>query len=383
MTRREMLHLLGVAAAISAAPATLLAATADELAVRAQDLLAAGDSARALAILLEAQAKDARNDRVQALLGRVYYQQGDPRKAVEHFSMAVRLNPEDTLSRMMAETLSQFPLPPKAAGPGGSASHARTSSLAREAEAERRALIGQGGLPRSQGPFRLLIDPGHGGSEPGAAGGGLREADVTLDLALRLARALAPAKADVAVSLTRTADVTLPGWARAGLSGYYGADLLLSLHAASVADPRAAGVAVYSFAVAPGDPLAGETAKAENPPRGRWDSLLGRGGNGLFVAAVRQAAGDGSHRRAATLAAGIANGMPANGPLPIRGAGAGPFGLLAEADAPAVLVEAGFLSHPDDAATLAVADKRQGLAQALATSVLAMIREQAGRPGLG
>ena len=371
MTRRELLRLLAaVGATLSCSPAW--AASSDELATRAQDLLTSGQPDRALPILLEALGKDARNDRVHALLGRVYYQQGDPVRAVEHFSMAVRLNPEDTLSRMMEETLRQFPLQrPTAAGAGGGSR--RASSLSREAEAERRALLTERGR-RNAEPFRLLLDPGHGGTDPGAVSAGLREADVALDLTLRLARLLAVARAEIAVSLTRTADVTLPTWARAGLSGYYGADLLLSVHATRVADSRAAGVMLYTYAPVPGDALAGEASQAENGVRGSGVSLFGKGEGELFAAAVRQAAGVGAQRRAAALAQTLAKGLPAGSPLPFRGNGVGPFRLLAEAATPAVLVETGFLSHPDDAATLAVADKRQALAQALASAVLAAAR---------
>ncbi len=372
MTRRELLRLL-VAAGATLSCSPVWAASSDELATRAQDLLTSGQPDRALPILLEALGKDARNDRVHALLGRVYYQQGDPVRAVEHFSMAVRLNPEDTLSRMMEETLRQFPLPREKVAAGAGGGPRRVSALAREAEAERRALLAEQGR-RSAEPFRLLLDPGHGGTDSGALGAGLREADVALDLSLRLARLLAAAKAEIVVSLTRTADVTLPVWARAGLSGYYGADLLLSVHATRVADSRAAGVALYTYAPVPGDALAGETSQAENRARASGMSLFGKGESELFAAAVRQAAGVATQRRATTLAQALAKALPAGSPLPVRGNGVGPFRLLAEAATPAILVEAGFLSHPDDAATLAVADKRQALAQTLASAVLAAAR---------
>lgn len=204
---------------------------------------------------------------------------------------------------------------------------------------------------------------------------------MALDLALRLARLLAAIPDGPAVSLTRTADVALPGWARAALAGYYGADLLLSVHATRLTtEPVVAGVSFHTFARTPTDALAGAAAKAESMASGRHVADLGRGGQEYFARAVRQAAGTGHTVRAAALAAVLAKSWPAGSPLPLRGVGAGPFRLLAEADAPAILVEAGFLSNTGNAALLAVPEKRQALAKALADALLAVVREP-GKPG--
>ena len=164
MNRRRLLQLLGATAAVATvSPTVLWAATADELAGKAQELLTSGQTAKAVALLLEAEGKDARNDRVQALLGRAFFQQGDARAALQHFSMAVRINPEDTLSRMMVETINQFPLPPLQAGgqKREGMGRARLSSLEREAQAERQTLLNREAAPKARGPLRVLIDPGH------------------------------------------------------------------------------------------------------------------------------------------------------------------------------------------------------------------------------
>jgi N-acetylmuramoyl-L-alanine amidase len=375
MNRRQALVFLAAAGLVACRPGLALADTADELAGAAQAELTGGDTAKALALLLEAQAKDARNDRVQALLGRVYFQQGDARTALTHFTLAVRLNAEDTLSRMLAETISQFPLPAKdASGRDGASGRSRTSVLAREAQAEREALTRRTVRPTRQGPFKLLLDPGHGGTDTGAMAGTLREADVALDVALRLARLLAGAKDELVIHLTRTADVHLPGWARAGLAGFYDADLLVSLHATRVADPAAAGIVVYAYDREPSDPLAALVGRVENAAHGTTASWTSRGGEGTFVSAVGEAMRQDRCGRSRDLGAALARGIPASSPLPVRGAAAGPLRLLAEAETPAVLVETGFLSHPDDAASLANADKRQGLARCLADTLLATVR---------
>jgi N-acetylmuramoyl-L-alanine amidase len=366
-------------------PSALFAASADELAGEGQAELTGGNVAKALALLHDAESKDPRNDRVQALLGRAYFQQGDARAALRHFTLAVRLNPEDTLSRMLADAISQFPVPAAKGGPGREATttRSRPSRLAQEAKAERETLAKGAGNNARQGPWRVLVDAGHGGLDAGAAVGGLREADVALDLALRMARALAPARSEVVVYLTRAADVSLPGWARAGLAGFYGADLLVSLHAARVSDPAAMGVVAYGYGREPSDALAALVARVENAAYGPGASWKSRGGDGLFLAAANDAVGQARLERGRELARAFIRAIPAASSLPPRAAGSAPLKLLEEADAPGIFLETGFLSNTDDAAALASPDKRHALAQALADALLATLRGVKMPPAAG
>jgi len=382
MNRRQILRLLGLSGLlVVGAPSVSRAASSDELARTAQDALESGDTDKALSLLNEAMAKDPRNDRVQALLGRTYFQRGDARTALAHFTLAVRLNPEDTLSRIMVETISQFPLPPGGDKPGDTPPR-RAMATDKAAMAEREALSHPTAEGARNTPMRLLIDAGHGGMDVGAPGDGLRESDVTLDIALRLARILAASPQQVALSLSRTADVSLPDWARAALAGFYGADLLVSLHAARVPRPEAAGIAVYAYALTSSDALAGEVVRVEGRGRGRRPAEASRAGRDIFLTAARRAAGTGrmeaGKRLAGQLTAALRQGAS---PLPVASGGAGAFPLLAASDAPAVLVETGFLSHPQDAAVLAVPEKRQAVADALARALLAVAgREKVGAP---
>ncbi|HML53055.1 MAG TPA: N-acetylmuramoyl-L-alanine amidase [Solidesulfovibrio magneticus] len=380
--RRALLLLTAVGGLAMLRPSVLLAASADELAGEGQAELTGGNVAKALVLLHEAESKDPRNDRVQALLGRAYFQQGDARAALTHFTLAVRLNPEDTLSRLLADTISQFPLPAAKGGSGRetSSSRSRPSKLAQDAKAEREALAKGAGKSSRQGPWRVLVDAGHGGLDAGAAVGGLREADVALDLALRLARTLAPARNEVVIHLTRTADVSLPGWARAGLAGFYGADLLVSLHAARVSDPAAMGIAAYGFGREPSDALAALVARVENAAYGPGASWKSRGGEGLFLAAANNAVGQDRFARGLALARAFIRAIPAAAPLPTRVAGSAPLKLLEEADAPGIFLETGFLSNADDVAALGSPDKRQALAQALADALLAALRGEVKMP---
>jgi N-acetylmuramoyl-L-alanine amidase len=93
---------------------------------------------------------------------------------------------------------------------------------------------------------RLLLDPGHGGRDPGAVGPrGSREASVTLEVAQRCASLLALAGA--APSLTRTTDRTVSLPVRVALAESRRAELFLSVHANSFTDPRVHGTETYYY----------------------------------------------------------------------------------------------------------------------------------------
>jgi N-acetylmuramoyl-L-alanine amidase len=78
--------------------------------------------------------------------------------------------------------------------------------------------------------FKLFIDPGHGGSDPGAMGNGLQEKNLTLAISLEIRRILANEYEGVAVKLSRSRDETLSLDQRTGMANAWDADFLLSVH---------------------------------------------------------------------------------------------------------------------------------------------------------
>src|SRR5207244_8317775 len=88
-----------------------------------------------------------------------------------------------------------------------------------------------------------VLDPGHGGSDPGAEGFAV-EKEVTLDLARRVALLLRE-RLHADVVLTRTADTTLPLAARTARANAEGADLFVSIHANASRSRRLHGVETY------------------------------------------------------------------------------------------------------------------------------------------
>ena len=91
---------------------------------------------------------------------------------------------------------------------------------------------------------RIVIDAGHGGHDPGAQGTGVNEAELTLDVALRLQKLLEK-QPGVEVVMTRDSDVFVPLQERTAIANREGADLFLSIHANASRNPQARGIETY------------------------------------------------------------------------------------------------------------------------------------------
>ena len=117
-----------------------------------------------------------------------------------------------------------------------------------EGSIARRPLSSEGLPEVARGRFLVVIDPGHGGPDPGAVGiGGLRETDVVLDVALQVAQLLQ--NRGVRVLLTRTTEVDVDLPPRVSLANQSGADLFVSLHANALdmSRPDVNGVETFYF----------------------------------------------------------------------------------------------------------------------------------------
>ena len=191
------------------------------------------------------------------------------------------------------------------------------------------------GLPVvPRGRFKVVIDPGHGGPDPGAVGiGGLRETDVVLDVCLQIARLLQARGVQVLMTRTSEVDVDLPP--RVALANSSGADLFVSVHAnaLSMARPDVNGIETFFFEGA-GSP----------------------------------------YRR---LAVALQEQMVAISPgSPDRGVRTGRFFVIRRTVMPSALVEMGFLTGELDSRRLADANFRRRMALALAAGVLNALQER-------
>ncbi len=200
-------------------------------------------------------------------------------------------------------------------------------------------------------PLLVVLDPGHGGIDPGAEAGGLTEAHVMLTFARELAEVLR--RAGMTVILTREDDVFVPLETRVSVARAARADLFLSLHADALAEGTATGATVYTLAGTASDAASERLAERHD----RADLLAGVDleGHDDQVASVlmdlaRLETRPRSDRLAASLVAAIDGAKLKMHRHPLQSAG---FSVLKAADIPSVLVEVGFLSSDKDRARLA------------------------------
>lgn len=381
MTRRKAIAAMGgVCVAALTRPAVSVwafQAGADrsagmDLGLRGQDMLEAGNARGAVRTLLRAVEHAPDEPWLHGLLGRARLAVGDRAGALVAFRRAVILDPADSWSRMMAERIVQTPVPR-----GAERRRGWPSAAEERADEELRALKRGGGAGPSGYRVRsVALDPGHGGFDPGAVGrGGLMEKDVSLDVALRTARALERTAPGLEVHLTRREDYFLPLSARTAMANRFSADLFVSLHVNAGERRSARGLETYSCSERASGLEAERLAAAENaavrlapedrapvPGTSLEDILFRFERRRLWGASARAA------KQVQTTLAGMV-------PMPDRGVHSADFHVLRTARMPSLLLETGFISNPHDEAALKRTDFRAGLARAVAASVAALHRE--------
>jgi N-acetylmuramoyl-L-alanine amidase len=214
-----------------------------------------------------------------------------------------------------------------------------------------RVPIGPGAEPRVPAPLRVpqavVLDPGHGGNDPGAIGvGGLREKDVTLRLGLMLARKLEAR--GFSVVMTRNGDRTLSLEERTAIAEASGADLFVSLHANAARRRSLSGIETY-YPDANHERHALRVAARENGIERSQLNALQRTLARLRVGEVSPQ----SRRLAEHVQQELVTGMPHRyRPVANLGVKKGPFYVLFLSSMPSVLVESGFVTHAAEAKRL-------------------------------
>lgn len=218
--------------------------------------------------------------------------------------------------------------------------------------------------------FTVVIDPGHGGIDPGAEKDGLNEKSLMLTFARELKDVLLR-QADVEVVLTRDDDSFVSLERRVAIAHQVGADLFLSLHADALSEGRAHGATVYTLS----DSASDKASEALAERHDRADLLAGidlTGSDDVVADVLMDLARMETQPRAEQLARAIQLGLRENGlPLnsrPIRMAG---FSVLKSPDIPSALLELGFLSSDRDRANIADAEWRARMAQAVSDAIVA------------
>lgn len=224
--------------------------------------------------------------------------------------------------------------------------------------------------PRTGGDELLvMIDPGHGGRDPGAIGGnGVREKEVVLSLARQLKEVLQQDYSNIEVRLTRRKDRFIPLKTRTRMANEIGADLFISVHANSTRhSSRARGFEVYTLSGQASDPSAKQLAEVENSAL-RYEGYEREELEDIswILWQLRSTV----HTRESQKFAGlILEHLQGRVPTNNRGAKKAPFWVLKDARMPAVLFESGFLSNPTEERKLRDRDYLRKLARGVASAV--------------
>ena len=218
-----------------------------------------------------------------------------------------------------------------------------------------RPLLDPGAAPPPAGPGLIVIDPGHGGGDPGAENRtlGLKEKTLALDLAGRLRRELQ--QRGYRVALTRSTDRRLRSTQsadlaqRAAAANRLGADLFISLHFNALPNhPSVGGIETYTLtpagqrSTAAHRRTAADRATHPGNRHDHWNAVLGAAVHSQLVS--RLGATDRGLKRAR-------------------------FAVLRPLDCPAVLIEGGFLTQPNEARKLDTAAYRQDMAEAISAGI--------------
>ena len=217
---------------------------------------------------------------------------------------------------------------------------------------------------RSRGLRTIVLDPGHGGAETGAIGSqGTTEKDLNLLIARSLKRTL-ERRLPVSVVLTRDSDVELPLESRPAIANQNKADLFISLHFNASFGKRAHGAETYFLSREASDQLAALAAETEN----QYGASNGPEADlKLILWDLAQSYHLSSSQRFATL---VQEELNLALGLRDRGVKQAPFKVLMGAEMPAVLVELGFLSNPEEETKLQSPAYHNELVNALVRAVV-------------
>jgi N-acetylmuramoyl-L-alanine amidase len=224
------------------------------------------------------------------------------------------------------------------------------------------------------GVQHIVLDPGHGGRDPGAVGPrtGIQEKEITLDICLQAAAELRARNDRLQVDLTRAEDLSVPLRERARFANELGADLFISVHINSFAGADYGGIETYHLGF-PSDPAAEAAASRENVGGsariGEFEALIARLG-----ATLKE---EESARLADLLQQRLYRGMrPLRGPeIGDYGVHRAPFLVLLDSEMPSVLAEVSLINDPAEEVRLTQETHRGEIAHQLVLGIEDYIAE--------
>ncbi|MEM7598306.1 MAG: N-acetylmuramoyl-L-alanine amidase [Pseudomonadota bacterium] len=213
-------------------------------------------------------------------------------------------------------------------------------------------------------PLLVVLDPGHGGVDPGAERGGTNEKELMLRFARELREALIRA-GGFNVALTRSEDVFVSLDRRVAIAHDLGADVFISLHADALTNGRAHGATVYTLSDTASDEASAALAERHDRTQilagidlSEQDDVVAD----VLIDLARTETQPRSDQLAKAIRAGIYDQNLELNSRPLRSAG---FSVLKSPDIPSVLVEIGFMSSERDLNNIRNPDWRAKMAAAI------------------
>ena len=209
----------------------------------------------------------------------------------------------------------------------------------------------------------VVIDAGHGGKDPGAAGSDTREKTLTL-AAARALRDRLERSGKYKVVMTRDSDVFIPLERRVQIARQANADLFLSLHADSGSDPSLRGATVYTLSEKGADRAARQAFEHAD-----WIDVSLPGQDEQVNRILLDLTQRGTVTRSGMFAEIVLRRMSEQTQLLGRSHRDAGYMVLLAPDVPAVLVEMGFITNAQDERLLADPGKRKALMESIADAV--------------
>ncbi|MFN2367409.1 MAG: N-acetylmuramoyl-L-alanine amidase [Desulfurivibrionaceae bacterium] len=217
---------------------------------------------------------------------------------------------------------------------------------------------------------RIVLDPGHGGKDPGACGkNGLMEKDIVLKIALQLARKLEE-ELGCEVILTRDRDIFVPLEERTAIANSREADLFISIHVNAAPTPRARGVETYILDLARNQNAMELAARENSTSTSRISDL-----QNILLDLIQNSKKSESIKLAEYVQDNMVNGLFPQYPARNLGVKQAPFIVLVGAQMPAILTEIAFISNPTEARWLQTDDYISGVAKQMVGGISNYVNE--------
>jgi N-acetylmuramoyl-L-alanine amidase len=236
-------------------------------------------------------------------------------------------------------------------------------------------------MPAFAGP-RIMLDPGHGGAQEGAHGAdGAFEKKLCLALAQKLAQELTR-ELGAQVQLTRDSDEALALPERVLKANAFHPDLFISIHANSMPTRKlrqsTEGIETYFLSNSASDEQALTTADRENGDPALPSTGAEGGALGFILADLERTL---AHADSSALAYAVHRALVGRTHAVDQGVRQAPFFVLTGVQAPAILVEVGYISHPQEGHRLGEAAYQETLARGLTQGVAEYLKAREARDG--